>query len=166
MPTEELLLEKSNKNDHALNFTIEVFSQEEIGISKKMHDFGTKCFILKKSGGGRQLRTGRGYCTATHPPESSGRSPNPSPSPASASASSSRNGAGSKRKGVEEGLITMQDVEMAVADGTLKDANKPSVKFPMKKSSKLKVKQLKKTGKNKRNSKKSAAKASVDTMVE
>ncbi|KAL2545561.1 hypothetical protein Fot_14794 [Forsythia ovata] len=71
-----------------------------------------------------------------------------------------------QKEGVEEGLITMQDVEMAVADGTLKDANKPSVNFPMKKSSKLKVKQLKKTGKNKRNTKKPAAKTSVDTMVE
>ncbi|CAA2999313.1 uncharacterized protein LOC111387056 [Olea europaea var. sylvestris] len=52
-----------------------------------------------------------------------------------------------QKEGVKEGLITMQDVEMAVVDGTLQDANKPSVKFPMKKSSKLKVKQLKKTGK-------------------
>ncbi|CAI9755308.1 unnamed protein product [Fraxinus pennsylvanica] len=72
-----------------------------------------------------------------------------------------------QKEGVKEGLITMQDVEMAVADGTLQDANKPPVKFPMKKSSKLKVKQLKKTGKkNKRKSQKPAAKTSMDAMME
>ncbi|KAL3653791.1 hypothetical protein CASFOL_003472 [Castilleja foliolosa] len=42
----------------------------------------------------------------------------------------------------KKGLITMQDVEMAVSDGS-QAVNKTHVKFSMKKSSKLRVKQLK-----------------------
>ncbi|KZV16182.1 hypothetical protein F511_11858 [Dorcoceras hygrometricum] len=69
---------------------------------------------------------------------------------------------------VEKGLITMQDVEMAVADGTSKDSTKPAVKFPMKKSAKLKVKQLKKNKKGKNNikSQKPAGEVLGDAMVE
>ncbi|PIN23502.1 hypothetical protein CDL12_03750 [Handroanthus impetiginosus] len=74
-----------------------------------------------------------------------------------------------QKEAVEKGLITMQDVEMAAADGaeTSKDAYKPSVKFPMKKSSKLRVKQLKKKGKkNKKKSQKLVGESSIDAMVE
>ncbi|KAL0304550.1 UNVERIFIED_CONTAM: hypothetical protein Sradi_6323100 [Sesamum radiatum] len=59
-----------------------------------------------------------------------------------------------QKEAVEKGLITMQDVEMAVANETLPDANKTAVKFPIKKSSKLRVKQLKKKGKSKKKSQK------------
>ncbi|XP_073130578.1 uncharacterized protein [Henckelia pumila] len=73
-----------------------------------------------------------------------------------------------QKEAVEKGLITMQDVEMAVADGTSKDATKRSVKFSMKKSAKLKVKQLKKNKKVKNNmkSQKPAGEVSGDAMVE
>ncbi|XP_009777279.1 uncharacterized protein LOC107797315 [Nicotiana tabacum] len=73
-----------------------------------------------------------------------------------------------QKEAIEKGVITMQDVEMAVADaadGKTQDANRTPVKFPMK-SSKLKLKQLKKKGKGKRNSNKQATEASVDVMVE
>ncbi|XP_059304372.1 uncharacterized protein LOC132056273 isoform X1 [Lycium ferocissimum] len=71
-----------------------------------------------------------------------------------------------QKEAIEKGVITMQDVEMAVADaaeGKTQDAKKTPVKFPMKKSSKLK---LKKKGKNKRKSDKQATEASTDAMVE
>ncbi|KAL8538342.1 hypothetical protein ACS0TY_000361 [Phlomoides rotata] len=68
-----------------------------------------------------------------------------------------------QKEAVEKGLITMEDVEMAIADETAQDAKKPAVKFPMKKS--VVVKQLKK-GKNKKKSKKPAGETSNDTMVE
>ncbi|XP_073314983.1 uncharacterized protein [Primulina huaijiensis] len=73
-----------------------------------------------------------------------------------------------QKEAVEKGLITMQDVEMAVADGTSKDASKPSVRFSMKKSAKLKVKQLKKNKKVKNTvkSQKPAGDVSSDAMVE
>ncbi|KAL6508222.1 hypothetical protein OROHE_021764 [Orobanche hederae] len=52
-----------------------------------------------------------------------------------------------QKAAVEKGLITMQDVEMAVADGDSESSqavNKTTtVQFPMKKSSKIRVKQLK-----------------------
>uniref|UniRef100_A0A5B7BG88 Uncharacterized protein n=1 Tax=Davidia involucrata TaxID=16924 RepID=A0A5B7BG88_DAVIN len=67
---------------------------------------------------------------------------------------------------LENGLVTMQDVEMAVAEGTSEEANKPPAKFHLKKSLKLKVKQSKKKGKNKRKSQKPAVEASVDAMLE
>ena len=63
----------------------------------------------------------------------------------------------------------MEDVEMAVADaaeGKTQDSNKAHVKFPMKKSSKLKMKQLKKKGKSKRKSVKQATESSTDAMME
>ncbi|CAL1361751.1 unnamed protein product [Linum trigynum] len=68
---------------------------------------------------------------------------------------------------VEKGLVTMEDVEMAIADGegTLKVNSKTSTKFNVKKG--LKLKQLKRgnPGKNKSKSKPASA-ASVDVMVE
>ncbi|OIT07783.1 PREDICTED: uncharacterized protein LOC109224326 [Nicotiana attenuata] len=73
-----------------------------------------------------------------------------------------------QKEAIEKGVITMQDVEMAVtdaADGKTQDANRTPVKFPMK-SSKFKLKHLKKKGKGKRNSNKQATEASADVMVE
>ncbi|KAA8533480.1 hypothetical protein F0562_031086 [Nyssa sinensis] len=64
---------------------------------------------------------------------------------------------------LEKGLVTMQDIEMAAAEGTSEEANKPPAKFHLKKSLKLKVK---KKGKNKGKSQKSAVEASVDAMLE
>ncbi|KAL3846022.1 hypothetical protein ACJIZ3_003425 [Penstemon smallii] len=69
-----------------------------------------------------------------------------------------------QKEALEKGLITMQDIEMAAADGPSNDDKKTTVKFPMKRS-KLRVKQLKKKGKNKK-SNKPVGEASVDTMVE
>ncbi|KAI3457878.1 hypothetical protein Pfo_014541 [Paulownia fortunei] len=71
-----------------------------------------------------------------------------------------------QKEAVEKGLITMQDVEMALDDETSKDSNKSPVMFPMKKSSKLRVKQLKKKGKNKKKSQKPVGEALTDSMVE
>ncbi|GER46777.1 Pm52 protein [Striga asiatica] len=74
-----------------------------------------------------------------------------------------------QKEAVEKGLISMQDVEMEIADGNLEpseSASKAAVKFPMKKSSKLRVKQLKKKGKSKKKSQRPAGEASTDSMVE
>ncbi|KAL3374094.1 hypothetical protein AABB24_005857 [Solanum stoloniferum] len=74
-----------------------------------------------------------------------------------------------QKEAIEKGVITMEDVEMAVADaaeGKTQDSNKAPVKFPMKKSSKLKMKQLKKKGKSKRKSDKRATASSTDAMME
>ncbi|XP_031093227.1 uncharacterized protein LOC115997945 [Ipomoea triloba] len=72
-----------------------------------------------------------------------------------------------QKEAMEKGLITMEDVEMAVADGTALNANKHPVNFRVKKSSKLKLKQLKKKkGKSKTKSEKQAAETSGDAMVE
>ncbi|XP_019200132.1 PREDICTED: uncharacterized protein LOC109193778 [Ipomoea nil] len=73
-----------------------------------------------------------------------------------------------QKEAMEKGLITMEDVEMAVADGTAVKANKHPVNFRVKKSSKLKLKQQlkKKKGKSKTKSQKQAAETSGDAMVE
>ncbi|GFP95864.1 hypothetical protein PHJA_001730600 [Phtheirospermum japonicum] len=78
-----------------------------------------------------------------------------------------------QKEAAEKGLITMQDVEMVDSDGDLETsqaANKTSVKFAMKKSSKLRVKQLKNRGKNQKKSQKNdgevSTPASADSMVE
>ncbi|OMO71148.1 hypothetical protein CCACVL1_18419 [Corchorus capsularis] len=69
---------------------------------------------------------------------------------------------------IDKGLVTMEDVEMAAAEGTSQDAstsqdaNKVPTKFHMKKN--LKLRRLKKKGKGK--SSKPATEASVDAMVE
>ncbi|KAI5347341.1 PREDICTED: LOC110102797 isoform [Prunus dulcis] len=54
-----------------------------------------------------------------------------------------------QNEAVQKGLITMQDVEMAAADGGEEstDTKKTCSKFPMKKG--LKLKQLKRKGRNK-----------------
>ncbi|KAL6509191.1 hypothetical protein OROGR_022501 [Orobanche gracilis] len=75
-----------------------------------------------------------------------------------------------QKAAVEKGLITMQDVEMAVADGDSESSqavNKTtSVQFSMKKSSKIRVKQLKRKGKGKKKSQIPAAESTTDSMVE
>nr|GMD02400.1 Serine--tRNA ligase [Ipomoea batatas] len=75
-----------------------------------------------------------------------------------------------QKEAMEKGLITMEDVEMAVAGvnlGTALNANKHPVSFRVKKSSKLKLKQLKKKkGKSKTKSQNQAAETSGDAMVE
>uniref|UniRef100_A0A7N0VMI5 Uncharacterized protein n=1 Tax=Kalanchoe fedtschenkoi TaxID=63787 RepID=A0A7N0VMI5_KALFE len=70
-----------------------------------------------------------------------------------------------QKEAVEKGLITMQDVEMAVAEGEAASLqSKHSPKFNVKKKS-LKVKKLK--GKvTKKGSAKPATEVSVDSMVE
>ncbi|KAM6582989.1 hypothetical protein CsatB_009991 [Cannabis sativa] len=79
-----------------------------------------------------------------------------------------------QKEAAEKGLLTMQDVEMAAADGeeSSKSGDKSSTKFPMKRALKLKQ-QLKHKGKGKgKNNKKSgkaaseAPQASADAMVE
>ncbi|KAK4351079.1 hypothetical protein RND71_030392 [Anisodus tanguticus] len=48
-----------------------------------------------------------------------------------------------QKEAIEKGVITMEDVEIAMADaadGKTQDAKRTPVKFPMKKSSKLKLK--------------------------
>ncbi|XP_057800740.1 uncharacterized protein LOC131016132 isoform X2 [Salvia miltiorrhiza] len=67
-----------------------------------------------------------------------------------------------QKEAVEKGLITMQDVEMASADETAEDAKKTPVKFPMKKSARLRLKK----GKNTKKSQKPVGQASNDSMVE
>ncbi|CAN1162484.1 hypothetical protein LINPERPRIM_LOCUS1144 [Linum perenne] len=70
-----------------------------------------------------------------------------------------------RKEAVEKGLVTMEDVEMAVADGegTSKDSSKTSTKFNVKKG--VKVKQLKRhKGKNKSMAKPAAS--AVDVMTE
>ncbi|KAM7463567.1 hypothetical protein LguiA_031688 [Lonicera macranthoides] len=52
-----------------------------------------------------------------------------------------------QKEAVERGLITMQDVEMAVAEGTSEDASKTPPKFHVKKSLKLRLKKSKNKGK-------------------
>ncbi|XP_057970724.1 uncharacterized protein LOC131159667 [Malania oleifera] len=69
-----------------------------------------------------------------------------------------------QKEAVDKGLITMQDVEMTVSEGTSQDANKTPTRFHLKKN--LKFKKLKHKGKNKRKSSKPAAEFSVEAMVE
>ncbi|KAL5568225.1 hypothetical protein UlMin_024800 [Ulmus minor] len=70
-----------------------------------------------------------------------------------------------QKDAVDKGLITMEDVEMAAADGE-ETQKGSSTKFPVKKG--LKVKQLKRKGKgkNKRKSSKAEPAAAQDAMVE
>ncbi|KEH24718.1 hypothetical protein MtrunA17_Chr6g0448891 [Medicago truncatula] len=71
-----------------------------------------------------------------------------------------------QKDAVESGLISMEDVQMAVAEGETKDKNAiSSAKFHLKKKG-LKLKQLKGKGKNKRKSDVPAAEVSTDAMVE
>ncbi|KAK9994021.1 hypothetical protein SO802_023724 [Lithocarpus litseifolius] len=69
-----------------------------------------------------------------------------------------------QKDAIEKGLVSMEDVEMAASQGTSQDTDKMPTTFHMKKS--LKLKQLKRRGKNKRKTSMPATEASVDAMVE
>ncbi|KAJ4850856.1 hypothetical protein Tsubulata_032856 [Turnera subulata] len=70
-----------------------------------------------------------------------------------------------QKEAAAKGLVSMEDVEMVVADGegSSKDASKTPTKFNVKKG--LKLKQLKRKGKKQKKSK-PAIEASVDAMAE
>ncbi|CAD5187482.1 uncharacterized protein LOC103990617 [Musa acuminata AAA Group] len=71
-----------------------------------------------------------------------------------------------QKEAMEKGLVTMEDVEMAVAEGSSEGTSmKPKVKFHLKKGSMLKLKRSRGKGKSKRKSLKSPS-APVDSMVE
>ncbi|KAJ0989907.1 hypothetical protein J5N97_008263 [Dioscorea zingiberensis] len=72
-----------------------------------------------------------------------------------------------QKEAIQKGLVTMSDVEMAVADGEGTSKNtgeKPQLKFSLKKASKLRIKKLK--GKGKGKGKKLRTKPTEDAMVE
>ncbi|XP_068635189.1 uncharacterized protein [Aristolochia californica] len=79
-----------------------------------------------------------------------------------------------QKDAVQKGLISMEDVEMAVAEGTSQDAGttsqetskKSPMKFHMKKGGKLRIKKLKRKANCKRISSEPALAAPVDSMVE
>ncbi|CAH9070159.1 unnamed protein product [Cuscuta europaea] len=72
-----------------------------------------------------------------------------------------------QKEALGKGLITMEDVEMAVADGKVGEANKNPRNFHLKKSSKLKLKQLKKKkGKSKTKSHKQTEGTTGNAMEE
>ncbi|XP_027359351.1 uncharacterized protein LOC113868002 [Abrus precatorius] len=69
-----------------------------------------------------------------------------------------------QKEALQDGLVSMEDVQMAVAEGDTKDTRKSSGKIHLKKS--VKLKQLKRKGKNNRKSDEPAADISADAMVE
>ncbi|XP_041010932.1 uncharacterized protein LOC121254823 [Juglans microcarpa x Juglans regia] len=71
-----------------------------------------------------------------------------------------------QKEAVEKGLLNMEDVEMASAEGTSQDTNRTPTAFHMKKS--LKLKKLKRRGKGKGKSSTlaAAAETSRDAMTE
>ncbi|GAB4858181.1 hypothetical protein Ancab_009578 [Ancistrocladus abbreviatus] len=71
-----------------------------------------------------------------------------------------------RKEAMEKGLVIIQDVEMATADGTSQEAKRAPAKFHLKKSVKLKAKQRKQKGKTKNKTTNSAAGESEDAMVE
>ncbi|KAK9120469.1 hypothetical protein Syun_018086 [Stephania yunnanensis] len=73
-----------------------------------------------------------------------------------------------QKEALQNGVITMEDVKMAVAEDNAQDnAAKAPTKIRIKKSSRLKVRQLKRAEKkNPKQSTGQAAKAGVDAMVE
>ncbi|KAH9607341.1 hypothetical protein KSS87_019223 [Heliosperma pusillum] len=72
-----------------------------------------------------------------------------------------------QKEAVKKGLISLDDVEMASADGSSKDSKKTSAKFLVKKSVKLRVKNRKNKGKSQGESSKPEGEATpVDSMVE
>ncbi|GKV06967.1 hypothetical protein SLEP1_g18784 [Rubroshorea leprosula] len=68
-----------------------------------------------------------------------------------------------QKEAIENGLVTMQDVEMATAEGKSQKTTKAPRKFQMKKN--LKLNHIKRKGKNKTSSK-PTVEASADAMVE
>ncbi|KAK9144203.1 hypothetical protein Sjap_004106 [Stephania japonica] len=72
-----------------------------------------------------------------------------------------------QKEALQKGVITMEDIKMAVAEGTQDNAAKVTTKIHIKKSSRLKVRQLKRAErKNRKQSRGQAVKATVDAMVE
>ncbi|XP_020239619.1 uncharacterized protein LOC109818536 [Cajanus cajan] len=69
-----------------------------------------------------------------------------------------------QKDALQNGLVTMEDVQMAVAQGDTQETQRPSPKIHLKKS--IKLKQLKRKGKNKRKSDVPAADISADAMME
>ncbi|TKY50510.1 hypothetical protein E2542_SST27974 [Spatholobus suberectus] len=69
-----------------------------------------------------------------------------------------------QKDALQNGLVSMEDVQMAVAEGDAKDTPRPSGKIHLKKN--LKLKKLKHKGKSKRKSDVPAADISADAMVE
>ncbi|XP_042496912.1 uncharacterized protein LOC122075807 [Macadamia integrifolia] len=66
---------------------------------------------------------------------------------------------------LQKGVVTMGDVEMALAEGTSEDTKKTSKKFHLKKNAKLKIKSKSKAKKQKR-SPAPVVEAPVDVMME
>ncbi|KAG0486754.1 hypothetical protein HPP92_008849 [Vanilla planifolia] len=72
-----------------------------------------------------------------------------------------------KKGALQKGLITMEDVEMADADGTSQnDKESTKMKFRSKKALKLKIKRLKRKGRSKKKSHGQPNGAPNDAMVE
>ncbi|KAD6796573.1 hypothetical protein R6Q59_030523 [Mikania micrantha] len=73
-----------------------------------------------------------------------------------------------QKEAMEKGLITMEDIEMAVADGSgtsSQETNKSPVKFHMKKSLKIRPKKKDKKGKKKGKSDKAATSTPSDEIM-
>ncbi|XP_065851722.1 uncharacterized protein [Euphorbia lathyris] len=71
-----------------------------------------------------------------------------------------------QKEAIEKGLVSMEDVEMAAAqgEGSSKNGKKTPTKFNMKKG--LKLKHMKRNGKQKGKKSKAATEAPEDAMVE
>ncbi|CAA7406550.1 unnamed protein product [Spirodela intermedia] len=69
-----------------------------------------------------------------------------------------------QKEALQKGLISMEDVEMAVAQGTSKNtSSKPQMKFPLRKGAKLRIKNSKSKGKRRKGHSKAAA---TETLAE
>ncbi|KAF6138765.1 hypothetical protein GIB67_040897 [Kingdonia uniflora] len=71
-----------------------------------------------------------------------------------------------QKEGLKSGLISMEDIEMAVAEGASQESSKITKKIQLKKGTKLKVKQIKRKGNKGGKTKKPAVDAEVEAMVE
>ncbi|KAL5724679.1 hypothetical protein ACHQM5_007906 [Ranunculus cassubicifolius] len=68
-----------------------------------------------------------------------------------------------QKEAIKDGVISMEDIEMAVSQG---NSSKGTTKFHMKRSPKINIKQQKRGGKKQKGSSGGDAKAQVDSMVE
>ncbi|KAL0927513.1 hypothetical protein M5K25_001688 [Dendrobium thyrsiflorum] len=72
-----------------------------------------------------------------------------------------------KKAAMEKGLVTMEDIEMEVADGTSQaEKEKTQTTFHLKKASRLRIKRLKAKGRGKKKSSGQSDVAANDAMVE
>ncbi|KAH0470118.1 hypothetical protein IEQ34_001676 [Dendrobium chrysotoxum] len=72
-----------------------------------------------------------------------------------------------KKAAMEKGLVTMEDIEMEVADGTSQsEKEKTQTTFHLKKVSRLRIKRLKAKGRGKKKSSGQSDVAANDAMVE